>query len=89
MLNKGLISEQSNRILLESEPIPGSPLAYRQELDDQTKNNIREIVLNAHKDIKVTGYGELLNYESATPKDYGVVRDMINTLGIGREEILK
>jgi phosphonate transport system substrate-binding protein len=46
-------------------------------------------VLNAHKDIKVTGYGELLNYESATPKDYGVVRDMINTLGIGREEILK
>ena len=89
MLNKGLISEQSNRILLESEPIPGSPLAYRQELDEQTKNNIRETVLNAHKDIKVTGYGDLLNYESATPKDYGVVRDMINTLGIGREEILK
>ncbi|NET05309.1 MAG: phosphonate ABC transporter substrate-binding protein [Symploca sp. SIO2B6] len=89
MLNKGLISQQSNRILLESDPIPGSPLAYRQELDEQTKNKIREIVLNAHEDIEVTGYGELLNYESATPKDYQIVRDMINTLEIAREEILK
>ncbi|NEO97205.1 MAG: phosphonate ABC transporter substrate-binding protein [Symploca sp. SIO2E9] len=89
MLNKGLISQQSSRILLESDPIPGSPLAYRQELDEQTKNKIREIVLNAHEDIEVTGYGELLNYESATPKDYEVVRDMINTLEIAREEILK
>lgn len=89
MLNKGLISQQSNRILLESDPIPGSPLAYRQELDEQTKKQIREIVLNAHKDIKVTGYGELLNYESATPKDYEIIRDMINNLGITRKEILK
>lgn len=89
MLNKGLISQQSNRILLESDPIPGSPLAYRQELDEQTKKQIREIVLNAHKDIKVTGYGELLNYEPATPKDYEIIRDMINNLGITRKEILK
>lgn len=89
MLNKGLISQKSNRVLLESDPIPGSPLAYRQELDEQTKKKIREIVLNPHKDINVTGYGDLLNYEPATPQDYEIVRDMIKTLGIGRKEILK
>lgn len=89
MLNKGLISKQSNRVLLESDPIPGSPLAYRQELDEETKNKIRETVLNAHKDIEVTGYGDLLNYESATPKNYDIVRDMIETMGLTRKEILK
>lgn len=46
-------------------------------------------MLNVYKDIKVIGYGDFLNYEFVIFKDYGVVCDMINILGIGCEEIFK
>ena len=89
MLKKGLITQESNRILLESDPLPGSPLVYRSSLDDATKTKIRETILNAHNKIKVTGYGELLRYEPATPKDYQVIHDMIEKMGLTRQQMLK
>ena len=89
MLKKGLITQESNRILLESDPLPGSPLVYRSSLDDATKTKIREIILNAHNKIKVTGYGELLRYEPATPKDYQLIHDMIEKMALTRKQMLK
>ncbi|MBG1270220.1 phosphonate ABC transporter substrate-binding protein [Nostoc sp. WHI] len=89
MLSQGLITKQSNRILLSSNPLPGSPLTYRNDLDAATKNKIREAILNAHKEIKVTGYGDLLRYDSAIPSDYQPIRDMVKDLGLGRQQLLK
>lgn len=89
MLDKRFITEQTNRILLTSDPLPGSPLTYRNDLDPALKAKIREIVLNAHKDIEVTGYGELIRYETASPSDYQGIRDMIQELGVSREQMLK
>ncbi|MCC5668882.1 phosphonate ABC transporter substrate-binding protein [Nostoc sp. CHAB 5784] len=89
MLSQGLITKQSNRILLSSNPLPGSPLTYRDDLDTATKKKIREAILNAHKEIKVTGYGDLLRYDSATPSDYQPIRDMVKDLGLAREQLLK
>ena len=89
MLQRGLISKETNRILLESEPLPGLPLTYRRELDESLKAKIRDSILNAHKDIKVSGYGELERYDPVDPQDYQLIRDMVKELGLGRDEILK
>jgi len=51
------------------------------------KTKIREAVLNAHKDIQVTGYGNLSHYVAVTPKDYQVVRDMVKELGLKKEQL--
>ncbi|MCL7419713.1 MAG: phosphonate ABC transporter substrate-binding protein [Methylobacter sp.] len=90
MSKKGLITEQSNRILLKSDPLPGSPLTYRKDLPEDTKRKIREAILNAHKDMaKVTGYGELSQYVAATPAEYQKIRDLVSELGLVREQMLK
>jgi phosphonate transport system substrate-binding protein len=89
MLKKGLITKETNRILLESDPLPGSPLCYRKDLSREMKTKIQEAILNAHKDIQVSGYGDLSHYVAVTPQDYQVVRDMVRELGLKKEEILK
>lgn len=89
MLKEGLITKETNRILVESDPLPGPPLVYRKDLDEDTKAKIREAILNAHNSIKVTGYGELLRYDPITPKDYQPIRDMIRAVGLTRKQMLK
>ncbi len=89
MLKNGQITKASNRIIAESEPLPGLPLAYRKELDPSLKQKIKDTFLNAHKEIQVTGYGELLRYEAAKSQDYKIIRDMIQELGLQRQDILR
>lgn len=89
MMKKELITKDTNRVLLESEPLPGSPLVYRKDLSADLKAKIRDAILNAHKDIQVTGYGELSHYVAVTPKDYQIVRDMVKELGLKKENMLK
>lgn len=89
MLSKGLISKDSNRILLSSPDLPGSPLVYRKDLNAKLKTQIRDIILNAHNEIKVTGYGNLTRYAAAAPADYQVVRDMVQELGLRKNDMLK
>ncbi len=89
MLKKGLITKESNRVLMYSDPLPGSPMAYRKDLPEATKAKIRDAILNAHKEIKVTGYGELAKYDPVTSADYQKIRDLVNELGLLREDMLK
>jgi len=89
MLKKGMITEQSNRILVYSDPLPGSPMAYRKDLDENLKRKIRDAILYAHYSIKPTGYGELSKYEQAAPADYQGIRDLVKQLGLTRDDILK
>lgn len=89
MLDKGLITKETNRILLYSDPLPGSPLAYRSDLEDALKQKIRDAILYAHYDIDVTGYGELSRYEAAAPLDYESIRDLVKQLNLRKEQILK
>jgi phosphonate transport system substrate-binding protein len=89
MLEKGFITKQTNLILWKSEPLPGSPLTYREDLDATLKAQLREIILNAHQEIDVTGFGELIRYEATDPSDYQVIRDTIAALEIEREQMLK
>ncbi len=89
MLAKGLITKQSNRILVTSNPLPGSPLVYRNDLDKATKQKIKQAILNAHKEIKVTGYGDLLRYDPASPSSYQSIRNIVAELGLQRNQMLK
>ena len=83
MLKQGLITRQSNRILLQSEPFPGAPLVYRSDLPENIKASIRGAVLNAHVEMQqVTGYGELMKYEAISPDDYHQIRDLIKELNL-------
>ena len=89
MLAKGLITKQTNCVIKESDPLPGSPLAYRKDLPAATKQKIQDAILTAHKEIKVTGYGSLSHYVAVGPKDYQVIRDMVKELGLKKEQMLK
>ncbi len=89
MIDKGLITQETNRVLLYSDPLPGSPLAYRSDLDDALKRKIRDAILYAHYDVDVTGYGELTRYEAAAPPDYEPIRDLVKQLDLRKEQILK
>jgi phosphonate transport system substrate-binding protein len=89
MLAKGLITEQSNRVLAESPDLPGSPLAYRKDLPADLKTRIREAIITAHKEINVSGYGNLIRYDATGPADYQMVRDLAKTLGLTKEQMLK
>ena len=72
MLDKGLITKQTNCIVTESAPLPGSPLVYRGDLPNELKAKIRDTILNAHNEIKVTGYGNLSHYVAVGPQDYQI-----------------
>lgn len=89
MLDKGLITKETNCIVTESVPMPGSPLVYRGDLPADLKAKIQDAILNAHKEIKVTGYGKLDHYVAVGPKDYQMIRDMVKELGLKKEQMLK
>jgi phosphonate transport system substrate-binding protein len=89
MLAKGLITKQSNCIVKESDPLPGSPLVYRSDLPADLKAKIKNAILTAHKEIKVTGYGNLSHYVAVGPEDYQMIRDMVKSLGLKKEQMMK
>ena len=89
MLTKGLITKESNRVLLESPDLPGSPLTYRGDLPADMKKKIRDAILTAHNEIKVTGYGNIVRYDAVKPADYQMIRDMVKELGLKKEQLLK
>ncbi|MDP1595226.1 MAG: phosphonate ABC transporter substrate-binding protein [Gallionella sp.] len=87
MLEKGLITKESNCIIAESSPLPGSPLVYRGDLPKELKAQIRDAILNADKEIKVTGYGKISHYVAVEPKDYQMIRNMVKELGFKKEQL--
>lgn len=89
MLAKGLITKQTNCIVKESDPLPGSPLVYRGDLPADLKAKIQDAVLTAHNEIKVTGYGDLSRYVAVGPQDYQMIRDMVKELGLKKEQMMK
>jgi phosphonate transport system substrate-binding protein len=89
MIEKGLITKESNRVLLYSPELPGSPLTYRRDLPAELKAKIRDAILTAHNEIQVSGYGKLVRYGAVTPADYQPIRDMVKELGLKKEQMLK
>lgn len=65
LLSKGLINHKNLKIIHTSPAIPGAPLVYSKNLPLETRNKLKEAVLNAHKHGEVDGYGDnIVEYES-------------------------
>lgn len=60
MIISGAINSNSFRIIHQSPDIPGAPLVYARDLDEEFKQKLKRLVLNAHKNIDVGGYGGLM-----------------------------
>lgn len=89
MLDKGMISRDSNRVLLESTEIPESPLTYRGDLDPALKQRIVDIFTRAHEEMEVSGYGKVVRYRATSPAEYQPIRDMVKALDLRREQLLR
>lgn len=89
MLEKGLITRQTNRILHRSDPLPGSPLTYRADLPAEIKTKIQDLIVSAHGHIDVSGYdNDIVRYEKADPANYDVIRQMVRELNLTDDQLL-
>ncbi|MCI0500756.1 MAG: phosphate/phosphite/phosphonate ABC transporter substrate-binding protein [Epsilonproteobacteria bacterium] len=75
MLESGKISKETNVIIWESAPLPGSPLAFRGDLDNKIKTKIKNAIVKVPKDI-VTGYGKITGYKIVEDKTFDIIKDM-------------
>lgn len=75
MIEGGKISKETNVVIWESSPLPGSPLAYRGNLDNNTKEKIKNAIVKVPKDI-VTGYGKITGYQIVDDKEFDIINDM-------------
>jgi phosphonate transport system substrate-binding protein len=89
MLGGGLITADTNRILHKSDPLPGSPLAWRGDLDPTLKKKLQDLITSAHEHVSVAGYDNgIVRYEKATPSNYDVIRNIVKELNLTDEQLL-
>ena len=90
MLKLGKITKESNRIVNTSEPLPGAPMAYRKDLSPEIKQKIQETFVGADKELSaVSGDNTTIKWDKASPSDYALIRDMVETLKLQQDEFLK
>lgn len=75
MIQSKKIAKSTNIIIWESQPLPGSPLAYRGSLDSNIKAKIKKAITEVPKDI-VAGYGTISGYKNVSDADFNIVKDM-------------
>lgn len=75
MIESGKISATENVLIWESDPLPGSPLAFRGNLDSETKEKIKNAIVKIPKEI-VTGYGKITGYKIVDDKEFDIIKDM-------------
>lgn len=75
MQEKGQISPETNVIIWKSPLLPGSPLAYRQDLPEEVKEALKKAITKVPKDV-VTGYGKITGYQIVSDGDYALIKDV-------------
>jgi phosphonate transport system substrate-binding protein len=92
MLTQGKVKKDATRILVTSDDLPESPLAYRKDMDSALKKKISDAFLNAHKvlaKIDVVGFGDLEKFVPATAATFDGIRKMADELKLSRDQMLK
>lgn len=84
MVKAGEIDPRVNVVIHESEPIPGSPIAVRGDLDPVFKKRVQKALLDMDEQtiFQVRGWGDIARYEAVTDRDYDVVRDVAKVLNL-------
>ena len=73
----GKISPQTNIVIWESPPIPGSPVAYRKDLPEETKEALKKAITTVPQDAnKVTAFGNIAGWQIVSDKDYNLIKDV-------------
>lgn len=84
MVEAGEISADVNKIIYESEPIPGSPIVVRGDLPAELKQKIQQALLDMDQQTihAVGGWGGITSYQKVSDSDYDIIRETAKALGM-------
>jgi len=84
MVDSGEISVDVNKIIYESEPIPGSPIVVRGDLPAEFKQKIQDVLVNMDQQTihKVDGWGGIARYQKVSDSDYDIIRETAKALNM-------
>ena len=84
MVKAGEIDPKVNIIIHESEPIPGSPLVIRGDLDPAFKKRVQKALVDMDDQTihQVRGWGDIARYQAVTDKDYDPIREVAKILNL-------
>lgn len=90
MVKNGLIDPKVNIIIAKSDPIPGSPWAWRRDLPNELKNKAKAAILEVSEkrpEILAKMSGGMKGYAEAKDADYDVIREMAKILNLDLKSI--
>lgn len=84
MVNAGEIDPKTNVIIHESEPIPGSPIVVRGDLDTALKKRLQKALVDMDEQtiFQVKGWGDIARYEAVTDRHYDSIREVAKILNL-------
>ncbi len=85
MKAQGLISDKDVKIIYTSDPIPGSPWAWRKDLPSELKDKLKDAFLNVAKDDPKaldTYGGAVEGYAETNDANYNVIRETAKILNL-------
>ena len=81
----GLISDKDVKVIFTSDPIPGSPWAWRKDLPSDLKAKLKEAFLNVAKEdqsaLAATG-GVVEGYSETNDSNYNIIRETAKILNL-------
>jgi phosphonate transport system substrate-binding protein len=92
MLSQGKVTKDQVRILVQSDPIPGSPMVWRKDLPEDLRTKLSDAIIASPKALgtySIAGFGEIASFKKTSPADYQIIRDMATKLNVSRDDLLK
>lgn len=92
LIEQKKLKESDFKVIAKSDPLPGSPLAWRKDLPDDFKTKLKDSLKRSAASLgvyKVAGFGEIATFKEVKPDDYKMIRDIAAKLHLTREELLK
>jgi phosphonate transport system substrate-binding protein len=81
MIEENIILPGELRVIYVSDPIPGSPIAVRGNLDNDFKYLIQSAFINMPLEI-AAGWGGVAYYEAISDENYDIIRSIARTLNL-------
>lgn len=85
MKEKGVITDKDLKIIFKSEPIPGSPWAWRKDLPAELKEVIKQAYMNMAKEDPnaLSAYGgKVEGYADTRDANYNIIRETAKVLNL-------
>lgn len=88
VIDAGIVSESDFRVIAKSDPIPDSPLAYRNDLPADLVEAVKAFVFQYHEQ-NPDWFSDGERFIEVETSDYDVVRETAKALNMSPEELLK